>query len=97
MLADWLKEGAVSGQETVAPAEGEKHLDEGLLNEVNRAFGEKGKLQLSKDKIPGSGGFMLQEGKVRTIATWETVLGQARRELEPEIGGKLFGGASGKS
>ena len=97
MLADWLKEGAVSGQETVVPAEGEKHLDAGLLNEVNAALGEKGKLQLSKDKIPGAGGFMMQEGKVRTIATWETVLGQARRELEPEIGGRLFGSASGKA
>lgn len=97
MLADWLKKGTTSGQETVVPTEGEKQVDEGLLEEVNRALGEKGKLQLSKDKIPGAGGFILQEGKVRTIATWETLLGQARRELEPEIGRMLFGDASGKA
>lgn len=96
MLSGWLKEAVESGNETVLAAEGEKHLDQGLVDQVNRELGQKGKLQLGQEKIPGAGGFMLQEGKVRTIATWEAVLTEARRELEPELCRILFADASAK-
>ena len=90
MLAGWLKEAITSGQEQVLPAEGEKHLSQELLEKVNKQLEKDGKLTLSKDKVAGAGGFVLEEGKARTRVTWEVMLSQARRELEPVLSKKLF-------
>jgi vacuolar-type H+-ATPase subunit E/Vma4 len=90
MLAGWLKEAVTTGDEQVLPAEGEKHLSQELLEKVNGKLKKNGKLKLSKEKVAGSGGFVLEEEKTRTQVTWEVLLSQARRELEPELSKKLF-------
>ena len=89
MLAGWLKEAVVTGDEKVLAAEGEKHLSQELLDKLNKEL-DNGKLQLSEEKVPGAGGFVLAEEKAQTRVTWEVLLSQARRELEPELSKKLF-------
>ena len=90
MLIGWLKEAVGTGDEEVLAAEGEKHISQELLDKVNSELKDKGKLKLSKEKAPGSGGFVLAEEKTQTQATWEILLSQARRELEPELCKILF-------
>ena len=90
MLIGWLKEAVSTGDEEVLAAEGEKHLHQELLDKVNKELKDKGKLKLSKEKAPGSGGFVLAEKKTQTQVTWEILLSQARRELEPELCKMLF-------
>ena len=65
------------------------HLSQELLDEVNKEL-KNGRLRISKEKVAGSGGFVLEEEKTRTQVTWEVLIGQARRELEPELSKKLF-------
>ena len=89
-LVDLLKQALSTGNEVVLPAEGEKHLDQQLLDQVNQQLNNTATLQLSQDKIPGSGGFLLAADKISIRVTWEVLLGQARRELEPELAKILF-------
>lgn len=89
MLSGLLKEAVTTGNEQVLAAEGEKHLSQDLIEQVNNEL-TNGKLKLSEEKAAGSGGFVLAEDKTRTQATWEVLIGQARRELEPELSKKLF-------
>ncbi|NIA06685.1 MAG: hypothetical protein GWP14_03455 [Actinobacteria bacterium] len=89
MLTGWLKEAVTTGDEQVLAAEGEKHLSEELLEQVNNEL-KNGKLKLSQEKVAGAGGFVLAEEKTQTRVTWEVLLSQARRELEPELCKMLF-------
>ncbi len=93
-LVDLLKQAVSTGNETVVAAEGEKHLDQQLLDQANKQSDKTASLQLSQDKIPGSGGFLLAAGKINTKVTWEVLLTQARRELEPELAKMLFPASS---
>ena len=90
MLSGWLKQTVVTGDEQVVPTEGEKHLNKELLEQANKQLGKTGKLQLSEEKVPGAGGFVLAEEKTQTRVTWEVLLSQARRDLEPELCKMLF-------
>ena len=95
-LLDLLTQAASTaiGNETVLPAKGEKHLDQKLLDQANKQLNNNATLKLSKDKIPGAGGFLLTADKISTRATWEILLTQARRELEPELAKMLFPASS---
>ena len=88
-LLDLLKQASSDGDETVLPAEGEKNIDQALLDQANQQSG-KATLKLSDNKVPGSGGFLMSAGKISTNVTWETLLTQARRELEPQLSKLLF-------
>ena len=89
-LVDLLKQAVSTGNEAVVPTEGEKHLDQQLLDQANQQSDKTTTLQLSQEKVPGSGGFLLAADKIRTNVTWEVLLEQARRELEPELAKILF-------
>ncbi len=89
-LVDLLKQAVSGGKEDVLAADGEKHLDQQLLDQANKQLKNTATLQLSQDKIPGSGGFLLTADKISTRVTWEVLLTQARRELEPELAKTLF-------
>ncbi len=88
-LLDLLKQATFSTNQTVLPAEGEKNIDQKLLDQANQQS-DKTTLKLSTDKVPGSGGFLISAGKISTNVTWETLLTQARRELEPQLSKLLF-------
>ena len=88
-LLDLLKQAAFSPNQTVLPAEGEKNIDQQLLDQANQQL-DKTTLQLSADKVPGSGGFLISADKISTNVTWEVLLAQTRRELEPELSKLLF-------
>ncbi len=89
-LLNLLKQAASGEKEDVLAAQGEKHLDQSLLDQANQQLGDSGSLKLSQKKTPGSGGFLLVTGKIGTKVTWEVLLGQARRELEPQLAKMLF-------
>ncbi len=89
-LLDLLKQAVSGGDEVVLVAKGEKHLDQKLLDQANKQLKNTATLQLSKDKTPGSGGFLLAADKISTRVTWEVLLKQARREFEPELAKILF-------
>ncbi len=93
-LVDLLKQAVSTGNEAVVAAEGEKHLDQKLLDQAKQQSDKTASLQLSQDKIPGSGGFLLAAGKISTRVTWEVLLEQARREFEPELTKMLFPASS---
>lgn len=89
-LLELLKQAVSGGTEDVLAAEGEKHIDQQLVDRANKELGSHGSLKLSSEKIPGSGGFLLSADKISTKVTWEVLLEQARRELEPELAKMLF-------
>lgn len=93
-LVDLLKQAVSGGAEDVLAAEGEKHIDQQLLDKANQQLGEAASLKLSQEKISGSGGFLLTAGKISTRVTWEVLLEQARRELEPQLAKVLFQASS---
>ncbi len=68
-LVDLLKQAVSTGKEAVVAAEGEKHLDQQLVDQANQQLDKTASLELSKDKIPGSGGFLLAAGKISTKVT----------------------------
>lgn len=90
MLRGWLKQVDLTGEEQVIATKGEKHLKQELLDEVNKQLNKTGKLELSKEKVAGAGGFVLAGKKTQIRLTWEVLLSQARRELEPALSKKLF-------
>ncbi len=93
-LLELLKQAASGGDEDVLAAEGEKHIDQQLLDQANKQLDKTASLKLSQEKISGSGGFLVSAGKISTRATWEVLLQQSRRELEPQLAEMLFGASS---
>ena len=61
-----------------------------IIDQVVQQSDKDASLELSQEKIPGSGGFLLTADKISTRVTWEVLLTEARRELEPELAGMLF-------
>lgn len=78
----------VSGDEEVFLCKGEKVLDQKWLDEVNAQ--RKYNLTLSRDRIQGSGGFVLRKGRIDINCTWKVLLGRVKEDLEAEVVDRLF-------
>ncbi|HQL03276.1 MAG TPA: hypothetical protein PKY02_07875, partial [Synergistales bacterium] len=78
----------VSGDEEVFLCKGEKVLDQKWLDEVNAQ--RKYNLTLSRDRIQGSGGFVLRKGRIDINCTWDVLLGRVKEDLEAEVVDRLF-------
>ena len=89
-LVNLLKQAVSGGKETVILTEGEKHLDQQIIDQAVQQSDKETSLELSQEKIPGDGGFLLTADKISTRVTWEVLLTQARRKLEPKLAGLLF-------
>ena len=81
-----------TGDEEVVIDNEERRIDVALIEEVNRSLGaeRQGSLRLSEQREPLGGGFILRRGKVKNNVSLETLLTQARKELEIELAKELF-------
>jgi V/A-type H+-transporting ATPase subunit E len=81
-----------SGDEEVIVDKNERRIDENFIKQINQKLGpdRKGNLRLSKDKEPIGAGFILKRGKIKTNASIDVLLNQARDNLETELAKQLF-------
>jgi len=80
----------ITGDEEIVTDAGDTRLGADFLKAVNSKLGEKGNLTIAADKADIGAGFILRRGKVRTNASIEVLLGQAREKLETELANELF-------
>nr|MDD6335732.1 V-type ATP synthase subunit E [bacterium] len=81
------------GQQVLrAGAGSEAWLDEGFIEELNRAAQGKSTVVWDKTPISARGGFVLQQGGIEANCTLEALLHQRRAGLEAQAADMLFGG-----
>lgn len=82
-----------SGDEEVVVDTDESRIDHHFIKQINRELGPgyKGNLRLSEERMDLGGGFILRRGKIKTNVSLDVLLEQARKELEIELAGELFG------
>jgi V/A-type H+-transporting ATPase subunit E len=90
-IGNLLRKTVESGDEEVIVGEGERRIDQRLLDDVSRDIGKPGGLRLSDERRPIDGGFILRRGKMETNCALDTILRDARERLETEVAGILFG------
>ncbi len=86
-----LKRTVETGDEEVIVGEGERRIDQKLLDEVSAEFGKPGGLRLSGERRAIDGGFILRRGKTETNCALDTIIRDARERLETDVAGILFG------
>jgi len=77
--------------DTIIVGEGERRIDQKLLDDVSRELGKPGGLRLSSERRRIDGGFILRSGRTETNCALDTILRDARERLETEVAGILFG------
>jgi len=82
-----------TGDEEVVLDAKETRIDEDFITEINHQLGsnKKGNLRLSPQREDLGAGFILKRGKIKTNASLDVLLSQAREELEMELAKDLFG------
>ncbi|MBN1806558.1 MAG: hypothetical protein JW837_15020 [Sedimentisphaerales bacterium] len=81
-----------TGDEKIIVDTNESRINHDFIKYLNRELGPgyKGNLKLSDDKQNIGAGFILSRGKVKTNVSIGVLLGQARKELEIQLGKELF-------
>jgi len=90
-----LKRTVETGDEEVIVGEGERRIDQKLLDDVSRELGKPGGLRLSSERRRIDGGFILRRGKTETNCALDTIIRDARERLETDVAGILFGREGG--
>ena len=92
LISKLLTEAVQRGDEEVIVDKNERRIDENFIKQMNQKLGpdRKGNLRLSKDKEPIGAGFILKRGKIKTNASIDVLLNQARDNLETELAKQLF-------
>jgi len=82
-----------TGDEEIIVGKDDKRINHDFVKELNRRLGPgyKGNLRLAEQREKFSGGFILKRGKVKTNASFEVLLEEARNSLETELAKDLFG------
>jgi V/A-type H+-transporting ATPase subunit E len=80
-----------TGDEEVIVGEGERRIDQKLLDDVSRELGKPGGLKLSAERRRIEGGFILRRGRTETNCALDTIMRDAHERLETEVAGILFG------
>ncbi|HPQ77262.1 MAG TPA: V-type ATP synthase subunit E [Synergistales bacterium] len=83
-----MAEGAVTGEEEVLLAKGEKRVTNRWIEEFNEKYNKR--LSLSEEMVPGSGGFVLRRSDINVNCTLEVLLRWAREDMEAEVVSRLF-------
>lgn len=95
-IKGFLRRTVETGDEEVIVGEGERRIDQKLLDEVSRELGKPGGLKLSSERRTIDGGFILRRGKTETNCALDTILRDARERLETDVAGILFGREGGR-
>jgi len=90
LMARLMAAAVETGDEKVVPGKNDSRIDAKLVADVNARLKGKGQLALSDEKHNFGAGFLLQRGKVRTNVSVDVLVGQARKDLEIEVGKDLF-------
>ncbi|MBN1151242.1 hypothetical protein JXA84_08505 [candidate division WOR-3 bacterium] len=86
---------ARTGNETIfVNEEDRKLLSKNFVKELNDAFGKKADFKVSSETAKIKGGALLQEGKITTDASFETILSEDRYFLETDTSQILCGESS---
>ena len=91
-----LRRTVETGDEEVIVAEGERRIDQALLDDVSRELRKPGGLRLSGERRRIDGGFILRRGRTETNCALDTILRDARERLETDVAGILFGREGGR-
>jgi|WetSurMetagenome_2_1015567.scaffolds.fasta_scaffold468586_2 V/A-type H+/Na+-transporting ATPase subunit E len=95
-IRSFLKRSVETGDEEVIVGEGERRIDQKLLDDVSRERGTPGGLKLSSERRRIDGGFILRRGRTETNCALDTILRDARERLETDVAGILFGREGGR-
>ncbi|MCK4513134.1 hypothetical protein KAW64_15410 [bacterium] len=90
-IKHFLLDAIESGREEVVIGERENRIDQAFLDEVAREAGKGAGLRLSSERGSMDGGFILREGNTATNCTLDTILRNARENLETDVATILFG------
>lgn len=92
LMMKLLAQAVVSGDEELIVGPNEKRLDGEFVKQANRQLAAQGKgsLRLADRRGHLQGGFILQRGSIRVNASTDTLIGQLREEMEPQIANELF-------
>ncbi|HEX43057.1 MAG TPA: hypothetical protein ENN81_13520 [Phycisphaerales bacterium] len=89
-----MLEAVETGEEEVILDRHERRIGQDLIAELNRRLSEddrRGAVRLSDQRLDLGGGFVLRRGKIMTNVSFAVLMEQARKELEIELAGMLFG------
>ncbi len=92
MMKKLMMKAVETGDEEVIIGQGEQRINHEFVKQINRELGPgyKGNLTLSEKRLPISGGFVLKRGNIKTNASLDVLLSEARNELETELSKLLF-------
>jgi vacuolar-type H+-ATPase subunit E/Vma4 len=92
LIMTLMEKGVETGDEQVIVDRNETRIDHQFIKNMNRRLGPgfKGNLRLAKDKQDLQAGFILKRGKVKTNASFDVLIEQARQNLEIELARQLF-------
>lgn len=90
-IKHFLLDAIESGREEVVIGERETRIDQAFLDEVAAEAGKGAGLRLSSKRGSMDGGFILREGRTATNCTLDTILRNARENLETDVATILFG------
>jgi len=92
LIMTLMEKGVETGDEQVIVDRNETRIDHQFIKNMNRRLGPgfKGNLRLAKDKQDLQAGFILKRGKVKTNASFDVLIEQARQNLEIELAKQLF-------
>lgn len=96
LIRAFLRDTSETGDVEVIIDINETRIDQGFLDEVARDLDGAGSLKLSSERREIGGGFILRSGRTETNCTLETILRDARENLETEVASILFGPGGGK-
>jgi V/A-type H+-transporting ATPase subunit E len=92
LMSKLLIEAVQTGDEEVIVDKNEKRIDQNFIKQINARLGpsHNGKLRLSEEREEIGAGFILKQGKIKTNASVDVLLNQARKNLEIELAKRLF-------
>jgi V/A-type H+/Na+-transporting ATPase subunit E len=92
LMSKLLTEAVQRGDEEVIVDKNERRIDENFIKQKSEKLGpdRKGNLRLSQEKEAIGAGFILKRGKIKTNASIDVLLNQARETIETELAKQLF-------
>jgi len=92
LIATLMERAVETGDEEVIIDKNETRINHEFIKNMNRRLGPgfKGNLRLAQDKQNLQAGFILKRGRVKTNASFDVLIEQARQNLEIELARQLF-------
>ncbi len=89
-----MLEAVETGEEEVILDRNERRIGQDMIAELNERLSRddrRGAVRLGDQRLDLGGGFVLRRGKITTNVSFRVLMEQARKDLEIELAGMLFG------